>query len=186
MENTDFSAQIQAKLGSNADSIVDADVAVMGVERNPNDIHIKRVIQRCGCDKVLPLCLVYIFYIILHGHLSPGGGFQGGILSVAAVLLIYLGHGYQETKRALSPNLMRPLEGLALIIYVVLALTGVVLGAQFCQNLFYLNGNIGDLISSGTIAWMDEAVAFNVITGSTVLSIGVLSILFPQDVDSRK
>lgn len=186
MENTDLSAQIQAKLGSSADSIVDTDAAVMGVKRNPNGITIKRVIQRCGCDKVLPLCLVYIFYIILHGHLSPGGGFQGGILTVAAVLLIYLGHGYQETKRALSPNLMRPLEGLALIIYVVLALSGVVLGAQFCQNLFYLNGDIGALISSGTIAWMDEAVAFNVITGSIVLSIGVLSILFPQDVDSRK
>ena len=38
-----------------------------------NNIHVKRVIQRCGCDAILPLTLVYIFYIILHGHLSPGG-----------------------------------------------------------------------------------------------------------------
>ena len=51
---------------------------------------IKRVIQRCGCDKILPLTLVYIFYVILHGHLSPGGGFQGGVLMVAVVVLIYL------------------------------------------------------------------------------------------------
>lgn len=156
------------------------------MEKNSNNITIKRVIQRCGCDTILPLCLVYVFYIILHGHLSPGGGFQGGILTVAVVLLIYLAHGYEATKKALSPNLMRPLEGVALIIYVCLAMLGVVFGAQFCQNIFYYNGDIGALISSGTIAWMDEAVAFNVVTGSIVLSIGVLSILFPQDVDNTK
>ena len=33
-----------------------------------NNIVIKRIIQRCGCDMVLPLALVYVFYIILHGH----------------------------------------------------------------------------------------------------------------------
>ena len=150
-----------------------------------NELTIQRVIQRCGCDKVLPLCLVYVFYIILHGHLSPGGGFQGGILMVAVVLLIYLGHGYENTKRLLAPDLMRPLEGVALILYVCLAMAGVVAGAQFCQNIAYLNGNIGALLSSGTISWMDEAVAFNVLTGSIVLSIGMLSVLVPQDVDSR-
>ena len=156
------------------------------MENSSKNITIKRVIQRCGCDTILPLCLVYVFYIILHGHLSPGGGFQGGILTVAVVLLIYLAHGYEATKKALSPNLMRPLEGVALIIYICLAMLGVVFGAQFCQNIFYYNGDIGALLSSGTIAWMDEAVAFNVVTGSIVLSIGVLSILFPQDVDNTK
>ena len=151
-----------------------------------NKPRIKRVIQRCGCDKVLPLCFVYIFYIILHGHLSPGGGFQGGILAVAVVLLIYLGHGYEVTKRALVPNAMRRLEGVALMLYICLAMLGVAFGVQFCQNVAYMNGNIGDLISSGTIAWMDEAVAFNVLTGSIVLTIGMLSILYPLDVDLPK
>lgn len=156
------------------------------MQQHVNQSGIKRVITRCGCDWIIPLCFVYIFYIILHGHLSPGGGFQGGILTVAVVLLIYLAHGYEATKKALSPNLMRPLEGVALIIYICLAMLGVVFGAQFCQNIAYYNGDIGALISSGTIAWMDEAVAFNVVTGSIVLSIGVLSILFPQDVDNTK
>lgn len=151
-----------------------------------NKPHIKRVIQRCGCDKVLPLCFVYIFYIMLHGHLSSGGGFQGGILTVAAVLLIYLGHGYEVTKKALVPNAMRRLEGVALMLYICLAMLGVCFGAQFCQNIAYLNGDIGALISSGTIAWMDEAVAFNVLTGSIVLTIGVLSVLYPLDIDLMK
>ncbi len=149
-----------------------------------NELVIERVIQRCGCDQILPLCVVYIFYIILHGHLSPGGGFQGGILTVAAVILVYLGHGYQVTKRALRPNFMRHLEGVALILYIVLAFAGVIAGAQFCSNFAFDNGPIGALISSGTISWMDETVAFNVLTGSIVISIGLMSVLFPQDIDS--
>ena len=68
------------------------------MERYADNVTIKRVITRCGCDRIIPLSLVYIFYIMLHGHLTTGGGFQGGILTVAVVLLIYLAHGYEEAK----------------------------------------------------------------------------------------
>ena len=46
------------------------------------------VILRSGGDSLLPFSLVFMLYIILHGHLSPGGGFQGGVLFVAAVLFL--------------------------------------------------------------------------------------------------
>ena len=77
-----------------------------------DNIIIKRVIQRCGCDMVLPLTLVYVFYIILHGHLSPGGGFQGGVLMTAVIILMYLGHGYEATCNALNIEFLRRTEGL--------------------------------------------------------------------------
>lgn len=154
------------------------------MEQHVNASGVKRIITRCGCDWIIPLCVVYIFYIMLHGHLTPGGGFQGGILTVALVLLIYLGHGYEETKRALHPNLAHPMEGVALMIYVLLAFMGVVFGASFCQNLWYYHGDIGQLFSSGTIFWMGETVAFDVFTASITLSIGMLSVLFPQDIDN--
>ena len=86
------------------------------MQQHVNKSGVKRIITRCGCDWIIPLCFVYIVYIILHGHLSPGGGFQGGIRTVALVLLIYLSHGYEEAKRALHPNLAHPLEGVALMI----------------------------------------------------------------------
>ena len=151
-----------------------------------NEMTIKRVIQRCGCDKVLPLCLVYIFYIMLHGHLSPGGGFQGGILTVAVVLLIYLGHGYQTTKKVLIPDTMRTLEGLSLVLYIMLAMFGVLFGTMFCENFILYKGDIGALFSSGTVFLMGETVAFEVVTSATILSIGMLSVLYPQDIDVLK
>ncbi len=151
-----------------------------------NNIHVKRIIQRCGCDAILPLTLVYIFYIILHGHLSPGGGFQGGVLMVAAVLLIYLGHGYRSTVRAMRPDILRKLEGVALIAYICFAMLGVVYGAQFCQNVLFDNGPIGALHSSGTISLMDEAVGLNVLTGVSILVLSMLGVLLGKDVDNNK
>lgn len=153
---------------------------------NKKNITIKRVVQRCGCDKALPLAVVYILYVILHGHLSPGGGFQGGILTVAVVLLVYLGHGYVNTKKTFIPDVLGPLEGLVLAGYIVLAVLGIVFGTSFCENFAFQNGAIGKLLSSGTIAWMDEFVAANVVIGSIMLSIGMLSVLFPQDIDNLK
>ena len=144
---------------------------------------IKRVIQRCGCDKILPLCLVYIFYIILHGHLSPGGGFQGGVLMVAVVTLVYLGHGYEKTIHAFSYHLLHEAEGAASALYVVLGLLGVCVGAQFAENVLYRIGSIGDLYSAGTIFWMNVTVGIKVITGVGAISLLMLGVLKDIDID---
>ena len=144
---------------------------------------IKRVIQRCGCDKILPLCLVYVFYIILHGHLSPGGGFQGGVLMVAVVALVYLGHGYEKTIHAFSYHLLHEAEGAASALYVVLGLLGVCAGAQFAENVLYRIGNIGDMYSAGTIFWMNLTVGVKVITGVGAISLLMLGVLKDIDID---
>ena len=135
---------------------------------------IKNVIARCGADKILPIGIVYMFYIILHGHLSPGGGFQGGVLMVALIALVYLGHGYRVTMDAFSYHILHTSEGLASIFYVALGLLGVAMGAQFAQNVLYTHGAIGDLYSSGTIFWMNVTVGIKVLTG--VGSIALLMI----------
>ena len=135
---------------------------------------IKNVIARCGADKILPVGIVYMFYIILHGHLSPGGGFQGGVLMVALVALVYMGHGYQVTMDAFSYHILHTSEGLASIFYVALGLLGVAMGAQFAQNVLYTHGAIGELYSSGTIFWMNVTVGIKVLTG--VGSIALLMI----------
>ena len=137
---------------------------------------VKNVIARCGCDKILPLAVVYILYIILHGHLSPGGGFQGGVLMVAVVALVCLGHGYETTIRTFSYHIMHTTEGFASIFYVALGLLGVALGAHFAQNVLY-RGTIGDLYSAGTIFWMNVTVGIKVITGVGSIYLLMLGVL---------
>ena len=47
---------------------------------------------------VLPILLTLGLYIIIHGHLSPGGGFQGGVLIAGAIAIIYIGYGVRSTR----------------------------------------------------------------------------------------
>ena len=85
----------------------------------------KNVIIKCACDKLLPFALVYMAYVVLHGHLSAGGGFQGGVLMVAVVVLIWLGYGYEEASEHVRPNLLHKLEGFTALLYVFLAFIGI-------------------------------------------------------------
>lgn len=142
--------------------------------KNEN-IRIRHVIQR-SLDAVLPLSMVYMCYIILHGHLSPGGGFQGGVLMVGVILMLYFAHGYQETVNAVSFNLLHEAEGVASVVYVALAMMGIAAGAQFCENILYTHGNIGDLYSSGTIFWMNLTVGIKVLTGIGSIALLMLSL----------
>ena len=147
---------------------------------------VKPVVLPCGADSLLPFALVFMFYLILHGHLSPGGGFQGGVLMVASVLLVYYGHGYEVTTRAYSYELLHGTEGFASTVYVALAMMGVCVGAQFCQNILYTHGQIGDLYSAGTIFWMNVTVGVKVITGIGSITLMMLGVLQVKDPDKTK
>ena len=146
---------------------------------------VKNVIMRCGCDKILPLLAVYILYIILHGHLSPGGGFQGGVLMVGMVMLVAFGYGYKVTIETFSFHLLHEVEAFASIFYVALGLLGVAVGAQFAQNVLYQQGAIGDLYSSGTIFWMNVTVGVKVFTGIASVSLLMLGVLRDMEEKGR-
>ena len=150
------------------------------------NIKVKNVVLRCGADSLLPLMLVYMLYIIFHGHLSPGGGFQGGVLMVAAVTILYLGHGYEATTRALSADLLHGTEGFASVMYVALALLGVCAGAQFCENILYQHGAVGDLYSSGTIFWMNLTVGVKVLTGVGSIALLMLGLVNERSAQNEK
>ena len=146
-----------------------------------NERKVLNIVPKCGCDAVLPFALVYIFYIILHGHLSPGGGFQGGVLMVGVVVLIYLAYGYKDTTKALSFGFMHKTEGFASIMYIFIAMIGVAYGANFCGNVIYnlgvFGGDIGKTFSTGTIFLMNLAVGVKVLTGVGVLALSMVGIL---------
>ena len=151
-----------------------------------NNIKVKNTILSCGADSLLPLMLVYMLYIILHGHLSPGGGFQGGVLMVAVVTILYLGRGYETTVRSLSAGFLHGAEGFASIMYVALAMMGVAVGAQFCQNILYKHGAIGDLYSSGTIFWMNITVGLKVLTGVGSIALLMLGLVNERSAQNEK
>ena len=161
---------------------------------------IKRIIQRCGCDKILPLTLVYIFYLILHGHLSPGGGFQGGVLMVAVVILIYLGHGYDVTLKSLRPGFLHHSEGFLSFLYIIAALLGVVYLGNFlgaltlswiCANFGWLDAGDGALgaytmqLAVGKMTMPFGKAFFMGVLCNILVTVAVLASLSAKDAAGR-
>ncbi|HKJ68235.1 MAG TPA: hydrogen gas-evolving membrane-bound hydrogenase subunit E, partial [bacterium] len=67
--------------------------AALTSRRKRNAFHIEQasLVLYTGCRFLFPLILLFGAYVFVHGHLTPGGGFQGGAIVASAYLLVYLG-----------------------------------------------------------------------------------------------
>jgi multicomponent Na+:H+ antiporter subunit B len=120
-----------------------------------------------GLALVGPVVLFGV-YVVTHGHLSPGGGFQGGVVLATAALLVYLSGEY-VTLRRVSPEVLGDLaESTGAAGYVAVGLLGVAAGATFLANVLPL-GQPGALLSAGTIPVLNLAVGLEVAGGFVLL-----------------
>lgn len=129
---------------------------------------------------VLPILLTLGLYIIIHGHLSPGGGFQGGVLIAGAIALIYIGYGFKGVKKGIASNKFKIAEDLGALGFIILAFIGLIGSGVFFGNVLE-KGNPGDLFSSGSIFLMNFAVGFKVFAGISFLIIIMLANLNKED-----
>lgn len=141
------------------------------------------IIVKCAADKFLPFAVVFGLYVILFGTVSPGGGFQGGVIVASAVLLLYLGYGYKTTTDTVPMEVLRVNEAVGASFYVILGVIGIILGCNFATNVFYNIGAVGDLISAGTITFMSYTVGYKVLTGVGFLLLLMLGLLAAGDDD---
>lgn len=139
----------------------------------------RHVIVQCGVDRILPFALLFGVYIILFGTISPGGGFQGGVMVASAALYLYLAYGYKTATKAVKLEYLRVAESIGSILYVLLGFVGIIGGAVFAKNIFFNDGAVGDLISAGNITFMGYAVGIKVLTGMGFLILLLLGLLAP-------
>jgi len=110
-----------------------------------------------GCRVLFPLILIFGTYIFIHGHLTPGGGFQGGAIIASGFLLIYL--GCQEKR--ISQKASKFAESLGGLTFVVIGLLGLAFGGYFLLN-FLPKGTANALFSAGIIPIIYVAIGFKV------------------------
>jgi multicomponent Na+:H+ antiporter subunit B len=107
-------------------------------------------------------------YIVVHGQITPGGGFQGGVILASAPLLIYLA-GEFESLRRLAPHwLVEVGEAIGAGGYAVIGAAALFAHATFLSNYLPL-GKAGDVFSGGTVALIDITVGLEVAGGFILL-----------------
>ncbi len=129
------------------------------------------IIVRNGANLFLPLACTFGGYVILHGDSSPGGGFQGGVLVAAAVLLVFLGYGGQKLSTTFQESFLHSTETVAELMYIAIGLIGVVVGLNFAVNF------VIDTFHVETAVLMNDAVGYHVMAGIGCLLIMMLGIL---------
>jgi multicomponent Na+:H+ antiporter subunit B len=103
-------------------------------------------------------------YIVLHGHLTPGGGFQGGVLLASALFYIYLSSEYKDFHELAPAPVFELIEVIGAGGYVLLGVAGLVTGAAFLQNILP-RGEPKALFSTGTLLLLNILVGLEVFAG---------------------
>ncbi len=114
-------------------------------------------VLRHGGAMLFPLLMTIGFYIIFHGHLTPGGGFQGGVILAAAFFLPLLA----RPGARLHHGMLSVIEGFAGASFILVGLAALLDGEAFLQPML-IQGTLGSLLSAGTLPLLYLAVGLKV------------------------
>lgn len=113
---------------------------------------------------ILPLICIYGFYVILHGHISPGGSFAGGIIIGLSIIAFSTIYGMEKGKAKLPESVLTWVESYGTLWYGAMGLVAIIKGAPFLANKLagFDLGVPGTLSSGGLISFLGFGVGIRV------------------------
>ena len=121
-----------------------------------------------GTIVYVPVAIAYGLYIVIHGQLTPGGGFQGGVTLATGLLAIALGIGFPAFIRFAPKDAVETFEAVGALAYVFVGAAMFVSSGVFLRNAI-AHGETGALLSGGTILLLNDAVGVAIVGGFVVL-----------------
>jgi len=131
--------------------------------------------------------LIFLFgiYITIFGHLTPGGGFAGGVILACSYILLMLAFGREFAEKNLSLPVVSKLDCVGALFFAAIALFGLIYGAAgFFYNFLHQEIQAGkvealDLYSAGTIPFSNIAICLKV--AASLFMIVLLLSIFRAD-----
>jgi multicomponent Na+:H+ antiporter subunit B len=120
---------------------------------------------------LLPFIQLYGVYVVFHGHISPGGGFSGGAILGASIILYIIVFGMDKGEKKLRHQTALIIESGGVAWYMIIGLIGLAITGSYLANQnagFYL-GDAGALISAGMIPLITIGVGMKV--ASTMITL---------------
>ncbi len=81
-----------------------------------------------------PIVLLFGFYVMLYGHLSPGGGFQGGVVVASGIVFLGLGNRMESSTKLTQAAVLGRIEAAAFLLLILASISGILLGKGFFGN----------------------------------------------------
>jgi multicomponent Na+:H+ antiporter subunit B len=118
-----------------------------GHAHSPKEPRPSSEIVQSGTQILSPLIAIFAAYIIMNGHLSAGGGFQGGAVIASCVLLLLLANPHYQ----LNTEFLTVAESLAGVLFVLVGIAGLIFAGGFLDNRILPLGQFGAFFSAGAI-----------------------------------
>lgn len=123
---------------------------------------------RLAAYLVLAVTMVVGLDVVIHGAVTPGGGFQGGVVLATGAHLLYVGGRYPALRRV-TPEIVYEIgESFGAAAFAGLGIAGIAVSGAFLANLLP-NGTFGQLFSAGSVPLLSIAVGIEVACGTVVL-----------------
>ncbi|MCH5344677.1 MAG: hypothetical protein J1E64_11610 [Acetatifactor sp.] len=106
---------------------------------------------------LVPLIIIFGIYVVLNGHLSPGGGFSGGAIIGSGLILYLTAYGFEKTQRFMNEKVVKALTVCALLFYCFAKSYSFYTGANHLES-FISTGTPGDILSAGLIVYLNICV----------------------------
>jgi multicomponent Na+:H+ antiporter subunit B len=129
---------------------------------------------------MFPVIIIIGLDVVTHGHLTPGGGFQGGVILGTGIHLLYLAGTYRLLERVRPVRPFEWSEAIGAGAFACLGISTMLLGASFLANVIPV-GSLGTLFSAGTVPLLNGIVGIEIASGVVVL----LSKFFEQALTVR-
>ena len=91
----------------------------------------EKVVLRVVSKRFIPFVLLFGLYVQFHGDFGPGGGFQGGVIFAAGLILYGMVFGLDELKRVVPPRVVELGAALGALIYAGVGIVSLVLGGNY-------------------------------------------------------
>jgi len=136
-------------------------------------------IVKRGLSFIVPFIIMYAAGIVLTGHLTPGGGFQGGAVFATSTILFCIVYGSNFEASRIHPKAKEFTESAGAVLFTVTGLVGLVLGAGFLANASagFPTGEAGHFLSGGTIPILNIAVGLKVGAGLSTIFYSMVKFL---------
>lgn len=89
------------------------------------------IIVKTLCRLLVPFIQMFGLYVIVHGHSSPGGGFQGGVILGSSFILLAIAYGIEEVRRRFSLSAIMVFTSMGVFLYAVIGILCLLLGANY-------------------------------------------------------
>ena len=93
----------------------------------------EQVTIRTICRIMVPFIQLYGFYVIAHGDLGPGGGFQGGVILASSIILLTVVLGREEGRKRISEKASTLLAPTGVLIYAGIGTICMIFGGAYLE-----------------------------------------------------